>query len=79
MPKSKGIVAVTNHQDRQIRFILEPWADEVMLSPGESVQVSFTGPSDGLMEFEVTEGDVILYGWDRSVLEVVGKKSSGTT
>jgi hypothetical protein len=65
-----GILSVTNSNDDALLLTLEPWAEEVVLSPGQSVKVAFSGPQGGQMELELKSGAVILYGWEGSVLAI---------
>ncbi|AUX40250.1 uncharacterized protein SOCE26_016490 [Sorangium cellulosum] len=65
-----GVIAVTNSNGSEVRLILEPWAEEVVLSPDESVDIAFSGPQGGRMEVEVKPGAVILYGWEGSILSI---------
>lgn len=68
--KIEGILAITNTQPTEVRLTLEPWADEHVMAPGKTVEVSYSGPSGGRMEIELKPGEVILYGWEGSVLSV---------
>ncbi|WP_437742167.1 hypothetical protein WMF39_42380 [Sorangium sp. So ce1504] len=69
-PNVHGTLSVTNSNDDALLLTLEPWAEEVVLSPGQSVQVAFSGPQGGQMELELKSGAVILYGWEGSVLTI---------
>jgi hypothetical protein len=73
-PYVHGVLLVTNSNDDALLLTLEPWAEEVVLSPGQRVQVAFSGPQGGQMELEVKSGAVILYGWEGSVVSI---KSEG--
>ncbi|AUX27733.1 uncharacterized protein SOCEGT47_083310 [Sorangium cellulosum] len=74
MYNTHGVISVTNSNDSEIRLTLEPWAEEVVLSPGQSVQVAFSGPQGGHMEVDLRPGAVILYGWEGSVFSVKGSE-----
>ncbi|MGK3969880.1 hypothetical protein WMF01_55965 [Sorangium sp. So ce1667] len=70
-----GVNSVANSNDSGLLLTLEPWAEEIVLSPGQSVQVAFSGPQSGQMEVEVKPGALILYGWEGSVLTVKSGRS----
>lgn len=67
---STGVVAITNSRGAKMRLVLEPWADEHVIEPGATVEVSFSGPPDGRMEVEVKDGEVFLYAWEGAVMSV---------
>lgn len=68
---NSGTVAITNSDAVPLRLILEPWADEVVVAPGKTIRVAFSGPDGGLLQVEVKQNEVILYGWEGSTLSVL--------
>jgi len=64
----RGTLAVKNSQDTDLKIVLEPWADEFLLSPGKTIEVTFSGPVDGRLEVESQTGAIIVWGWEGSVL-----------
>ena len=62
-------MAVTNSRAGPIRLVLEPWGDEILVSPGATAKVRFSGPPGGELEVEATDGEIRLYGWEGSILE----------
>jgi hypothetical protein len=54
---------------------IEPWADEVMIRPGESLDLDFEGPPGKTIEVEAEPGAIVVYGWVGSTVEI--RQSSG--
>ena len=50
--------------------MVEPWAEEILLLPGQEIIVSFEGPAGGEIEVEDKPGLKVLYGWPGSVFSV---------
>jgi hypothetical protein len=61
--------------------MVEPWAEEILLSPGQEITVSFEGPVGGEIEIEDKPGLKVLYGWPGSVFSVdyAGSDCDGRT
>jgi hypothetical protein len=65
-------LSVTNHSDRPKTFILEPWANEYPIRPGETFIVEGEGPDDlALLEYEERDDYLIVYAWDGSDARIV--------
>ena len=46
---------------------LEPWGEVYEMAPSDAIEVDVTGPSEGILLFEVSEKSVIVYGWSGDV------------
>jgi hypothetical protein len=55
--------------------MVEPWAEEILLSPGQEIIVSFEGPAGGEIEVEDKPGLKVLYGWLGSIFSVDSPRS----
>jgi len=69
--RSRGTIAVINSQATSLRLILEPWGDQMSISPGQTVRLLLSGPEGGHLEVELKGNDVILYGGEGSVISTV--------
>ena len=65
-----GTIVVRNYQPSKIKVIIEPWANEYDLLPVEELEIIYSGPNGGLFEIESKPGQVILYGWEGSIVYV---------
>ncbi|MDB4908364.1 MAG: hypothetical protein JWO05_3148 [Gemmatimonadetes bacterium] len=54
-------------------FILEPWANEYPMAPGERFVVEGNGPEGGTFSIESTEDgeNVVVWAWDGSDARVL--------
>jgi len=70
-------IEVRNSSDRPLTFILEPWADEHPIAPGERFIVEGEGPA-AYAEFivEQTEDYLIVWAWDGSDARVLREDGS---
>jgi len=63
-------VIVTNSQTTVLKLVIEPWADELILSSGESVELVFSGPSDQRLEVQSKSDATVLWGWEGAVVSI---------
>src|SRR5437870_3595150 len=77
---------VVNSGSSPLIFHLEPWGDEVSMSPGFSLDVLARGPQgEGkILEVVVSGDSVTVYGWSGSLVrlfrgttEIGGEQSQG--
>lgn len=61
---------LTNHQQRDVSFMVEPWGGEFALPSGSTVDVVAHGPDDGVLEWEIGEDVIVVYGWVGSTIHV---------
>ena len=67
----------TNRTQHRLLFILEPWAEEYWIEPGEHVDIEVRNGTPGhYLEFERTGEWLILYSTEGSVISILrdGKK-----
>jgi len=62
---------VTNSRSDEVQFRLEPWGELYAMAPGSAFQVIFTAPTPGLMEVEVGDDHVTVYGWVGSTVRLL--------
>ncbi len=68
--KINGSLALTNSGADELRVTLEPWADNVVIGPGQTVHVSYSGPAGGRIEIDVGQGELVVYGWEGSTMSI---------
>jgi len=73
----RGTIIVCNDQPSKIKVVIEPWGDEHDLLPVEELEITYSGPNGGLFEIESKPGQVILYGWEGSIVYVKDGSYSG--
>lgn len=59
----KQILSVRNGRTEPIVLRVEPWADELLMQPGEVVRLEFQGPSGAMIEMEAEPSAIVVYGW----------------
>jgi len=55
-----------NPSEQPLTLVVEPWADEFELVPGDAIEIVFVGPRLGKPEIWPYPGRVSIYGWDGS-------------
>lgn len=68
--KCTGTLTLRNNRHSPIVVRLEPWADESPLEAGAAVDIAFSGPPSGRLEIELSEGEVVVYGWEGATMSV---------
>ena len=61
---------ISNIKETVMMVRVEPWADEFWVNPGRNSSL-FTGPMGGILELEVTDSALTIYGWAGSTFSVV--------
>ena len=61
---------IRNQDSSPLTVIVEPWAEEILLAPGQEIVVNFEGPPGGEIEVENKPGMKVLHGWPGSVFSV---------
>ena len=82
-PNIRKRITIENTTAHPLTFVLEPWANEYPMGPGERYVVEGDGPADGA-EFFVEQGDeyFVVWAWDGSdarVLREDGSVAAGWT
>ena len=60
-------VAVTNRRSSAMTIVIEPWAREVSIGPGESTLAEFERGEPRLL-IELEDDRLVLYGWEGSMI-----------
>ena len=66
----KQTLTVRNGRSEPFVVRIEPWADEVTIRPGESLELDFEGPTGETIEVEAEPGGIVVYGWAGSTVEI---------
>lgn len=66
-----GTIVITNDDVAPLLLILEPWCDETVIASGKTAKVSFSGPQGGRLEIVTKGGEIVLHGWEASVLDII--------
>ena len=53
---------------------VEPWGDVVPVPDDGVVELTCSGPTDGLIEVVVRDATIVVFGWPGSVIDVVHSK-----
>ncbi len=64
------VVRVRNRHDHEIRFFLEPWAEEYPMPANARFDVTAQGPAGGSLDIELSAGTVTVHGWSGSVIRL---------
>ena len=57
--------------DHALTLWFEPWADGLTSSPGSTVELRATAPTEGRLEIVQQEQGVTVYGWPGCALKVI--------
>ena len=60
----------TNSTSAKVRVILEPWAEEFRVRPGQVVEVVVDADAPGCIELEQKTACFIIYGYTGSTVEL---------
>jgi hypothetical protein len=66
----KCSVSISNETSRPLTFHLEPWGEQFPMPPGSTFQVVAEAKKQGEIEIVYEENDVLVYGWEGSVLSI---------
>lgn len=59
-----------NGTTTDLRFTLEPWADQYVVGPGRSVELVVEGNLEGCLEFEHLSDGLVVYGYTGCLVSV---------
>lgn len=62
------VVRVVNDVEVDRRVLLEPWGMPLVVPPGGVLELSFSGPDDGVTETEELGVHVTVYAWAGSTV-----------
>lgn len=69
-----GTFVVSNSRSSLLKVRLEPWCDSREVLPGQQVRIAFKSPLPGVLEIEVSETEIVVFGWEASILEFLEPK-----
>jgi hypothetical protein len=62
----------TNRTQSRLLIVLEPWAEEYWIDPGEHVDIEVrNGVSGNHLELEDTSEGITIHGWEGTVVSVL--------
>lgn len=61
---------ITNAHRHQLKLHLEPWAEELVMSPNTTYEIVAEGPEGDYLGMEFAELSATIYGWPGSMLFV---------
>ena len=65
-------ISYTNKTHSTITVVLEPWAEEYSLCPGERVDIEVRNGSErGYLELEQTTDAMIIYSWEGTTVSIM--------
>jgi len=59
-----------NSRTTEIPFHLEPWGETYTMSPGTAFDIVARGPQGGILEVEVADDYITVYGWPGSTINL---------
>lgn len=76
MAPVSGTITITNSSAHDLTLRIEPWDERAELRAGASLVLSWRAPSPGGVEIEWGAHEVVVYGWEGSVIEINPPPSS---
>jgi len=67
-------LTLTNHHADPRKVIVEPWASEFVVAPGDSLTVVIGGPIGGSMEAQEVQQGWVVFGWIGSTYSVIDSR-----
>jgi hypothetical protein len=64
-------IIFSNNSTKNMRLIIEPWAEEFLLSPGIIVEIIAAGENTDCLEIDYVDRGVAIHGWSGSALTVM--------
>ena len=64
-----------NSRSRELRFYLEPWGEQYKMAPDATLEIVAQGPPADLLEVELGDDHVTVYGWPGSVVTLFDRRS----
>ncbi|MES2187305.1 MAG: hypothetical protein V4505_22335 [Pseudomonadota bacterium] len=61
----------TNDSGTDLRLVVEPWADQFVLHPGQQVDILVYGDVTGIVEFEQASDRFVVHSYDGSIIHVM--------
>jgi hypothetical protein len=64
-------IAYTNGSDEPLRIILEPWAEEFIVGPGQRVDILVRTDAVGILEMEQDPEGLVIYAYENCIISVM--------
>ena len=77
--KFESSIHITNSSEGTLIFHLEPWGEQIEMSPGARFIIAAEAELQGSFEVEHGESEIILWAWPSAVVKVFceGKEIGG--
>jgi len=66
----RHVLCLHNSRNTNVTVWIEPWGDNIVLSPDSAIRVEGAGGDLIGFEVEVRDDDIAVYGWSGSTLSV---------
>jgi hypothetical protein len=70
VPDVQSCMTIVNRFSHRLRFIVEPWANEFWMEPGETFEIVAHGPANGSLELAFGPESIVVFGWSGSLVAV---------
>jgi len=60
---SEASETITNSGQEPLAVWIEPWADRLVVPPGEAIVIAGSSQLDGRFEVDRTGAGIVVYGW----------------
>ena len=64
-------ISIRLRTTRRMPLYLEPWGEEFHCAPGDTLQIVGRGPQSDVLEIEVGDDAITVYGWSGSVVSIL--------
>lgn len=61
---------IQNSYSRPVTIHLEPWGEELMISPNATYEFAARGPDRDFLQIDFAPSRITIYGWSGSVISV---------
>jgi hypothetical protein len=65
-PAQRSFVSISNLFNRPMGLTIEPWGDQFVMAPGDSVRLDMLGPEGGGPEVVIEPDGVTVFAWEGS-------------
>ncbi len=67
----KSSISISNRTDELFTLHLEPWGEQIPMSPASTFQIIAEAKEPGEMEIEYGRSDIAVWAWAGSTLKVL--------
>ena len=61
---------IQNSQSQPVTLYLEPWGEELLISPNATYEFAARGPEGDCLHVDFAPAQITIYGWSGSVISV---------